>query len=33
MFLKAINLKGFKSFPDRTRLSFSPGSAAMFAHQ
>jgi chromosome segregation protein len=25
MYLKAINLKGFKSFPDRTRLSFSPG--------
>src|SRR6188508_2414603 len=25
MHLKAINLKGFKSFPDRTRLTFSPG--------
>ncbi|MGH2923118.1 MAG: AAA family ATPase, partial [Solirubrobacterales bacterium] len=25
MYLKAINLKGFKSFPDRTRLSFAPG--------
>jgi chromosome segregation protein len=25
MYLKAINLKGFKSFPDRTRLTFSPG--------
>jgi chromosome segregation protein len=25
VYLKAINLKGFKSFPDRTRLSFSPG--------
>src|SRR5258705_12548866 len=25
MYLKAINLKGFKSFPDRTRLIFSPG--------
>jgi chromosome segregation protein len=25
VYLKAINLKGFKSFPDRTRLTFSPG--------
>src|SRR5215207_1122508 len=25
MYLKEINLKGFKSFPERTRLSFSPG--------
>src|SRR5256885_5458094 len=25
MYLKAINLKGFKSFPDRTRLAFTPG--------
>src|SRR5918995_2999521 len=25
MYLKEINLKGFKSFPDRTRLTFSPG--------
>jgi chromosome segregation protein len=25
MHLKEINLKGFKSFPDRTRLTFSPG--------
>ncbi|MBM3666470.1 MAG: hypothetical protein FJW90_03150, partial [Actinobacteria bacterium] len=25
MYLKAINLKGFKSFPDRTRLTFSQG--------
>jgi chromosome segregation protein len=25
MYLKAINLKGFKSFPDRTRVTFSPG--------
>jgi chromosome segregation ATPase len=25
MHLKSITMKGFKSFPDRTRLSFSPG--------
>src|SRR5947209_17803489 len=25
MFLKSITLKGFKSFPDRTRLEFGPG--------
>src|SRR5258705_1776126 len=25
MYLKPINLKGFKSFPDRTRLTFRPG--------
>src|SRR5205807_6780235 len=25
MYLKAITLKGFKSFPDRTRLEFGPG--------
>src|SRR5690349_10726112 len=25
MYLKAINLKGFQTFPDRTRLTFSPG--------
>src|SRR5690348_3954706 len=25
MHLKSISLKGFKSFPDRTRLDFSPG--------
>src|SRR5439155_13265913 len=25
MHLKSISLKGFKSFPDRTRLAFSPG--------
>ncbi len=25
VYLKAINLKGFKSFPDRTRLTFDPG--------
>src|ERR671915_473049 len=25
MHLRAITLKGFKSFPDRTRLEFSPG--------
>jgi chromosome segregation protein len=25
MHLKSITLKGFKSFPERTRLEFSPG--------
>src|ERR1022692_1548975 len=25
VFLKSITLKGFKSFPDRTRLEFGPG--------
>jgi chromosome segregation protein len=25
VYLKAVNLKGFKSFPDRTRLLFAPG--------
>src|SRR4051812_50151350 len=25
MHLRSLNLKGFKSFPDRTRLEFSPG--------
>ena len=25
MHLKSITLKGFKSFPDRTRLEFAPG--------
>src|SRR6476661_471477 len=25
MHLKTLSLKGFKSFPDRTRLEFSPG--------
>src|SRR5258707_5636838 len=25
MHLKSITLKGFKSFPDRTRLDFAPG--------
>ena len=25
MHLRSISLKGFKSFPDRTRLEFTPG--------
>ena len=25
MYLRSITLKGFKSFPDRTRLEFAPG--------
>ena len=25
MYLKSITIKGFKSFPDRTRLEFGPG--------
>ena len=25
MYLKEISVKGFKSFPDRTRLEFAPG--------
>src|SRR5438270_12056626 len=25
MYLRSITLKGFKSFPDRTRLEFGPG--------
>ncbi len=25
MHLRSISLKGFKSFPDRTRLDFAPG--------
>jgi chromosome segregation protein len=29
MYLKSINLKGFKSFPDRTRLEFGPGTSVI----
>jgi chromosome segregation protein len=29
MFLKSISLKGFKSFPDRTRLEFGPGTSVI----
>jgi chromosome segregation protein len=29
MFLKSITLKGFKSFPDRTRLEFGPGTSVI----
>jgi chromosome segregation protein len=29
MYLKSISLKGFKSFPDRTRLEFSPGTSVI----
>jgi len=25
MYLKSIEMKGFKSFPERTKLEFSPG--------
>src|SRR5271163_3496901 len=29
MYLKSISLKGFKSFPDRTRLEFGPGTSVI----
>ncbi len=29
MYLKSITLKGFKSFPDRTRLEFGPGTSVV----
>ena len=29
MYLKSITLKGFKSFPDRTRLDFGPGTSVI----
>ncbi len=29
MFLRSITLKGFKSFPDRTRLEFGPGTSVI----
>jgi chromosome segregation protein len=29
MYLKSINVKGFKSFPDRTRLEFGPGTSVI----
>ena len=29
MYLKSISMKGFKSFPDRTRLEFSPGTSVI----
>jgi chromosome segregation protein len=29
VYLKSISLKGFKSFPDRTRLEFSPGTSVI----
>ena len=29
MYLKAIMLKGFKSFPDRTKLEFGPGTSVV----
>ncbi len=29
MYLKAITVKGFKSFPDRTRLEFGPGTSVI----
>ena len=29
MYLKSITMKGFKSFPDRTRLEFGPGTSVI----
>ncbi len=29
MYLKSITMKGFKSFPDRTRMEFSPGTSVI----
>src|ERR1043166_4995130 len=29
MHLRSISLKGFKSFPDRTRLEFTPGTSVI----
>ena len=29
MYLKSVTMKGFKSFPDRTRLEFSPGTSVI----
>ena len=29
MYLKSITMKGFKSFPDRTRLDFGPGTSVI----
>src|SRR6201995_4595535 len=29
MYLKSVSMKGFKSFPDRTRLEFGPGTSVI----